>query len=198
MSHTLRPALPLRAAALAVIAFHAGLVVLTLLNLDRTVGAKPEFVPQVEYIPDAPAPKPHPAEIPPPASDPLPLYVDLPQIPYDGSTPEGGISAVPIVDPVPERPTTPIVWTKPQILEQTEIPYPTIGLIKPEGTVRLRLRIGINGRPIEVAVGTSSGYVALDRAAMKAVAHWRFKPRMLDGNPVESWVEIPIVFRLRD
>ncbi len=114
-----------------------------LLNLDRIVGAKPEFVPQVEYIPDAPAPKP-------------------------------------------------------QILEQTEIPYPTIGLIKPEGTVRLRLRIGVNGRPTEVAVGTSSGYVALHRAAIKAVAHWRFKPRMLDGNLVESWVEMPIVFRLRN
>ncbi|HZF17878.1 MAG TPA: energy transducer TonB [Steroidobacteraceae bacterium] len=198
MSHTLRPALPLRPSVLAVIAFHAGFVLMLLLNLDRVVGAKPEFVPQIEFIRAPVVPQPDPPDISGPRINAGPPLVPPPDIPYDGSATELTIPTVQQVVPVPDNPVTPIVWTKAQILEQTEIPYPTVGSIKPEGTVRLRLKIDVNGRPIDVAVGTSSGYVALDRAAARAVAHWRFKPRLLDGNPIESWVEVPIVFRLRD
>jgi protein TonB len=198
MSYTLRPALPLRPAVLAVIAFHAGFVLLLLLNLDRVPGAKPEVVTIADYFPEAPMPNADPSEIPQPNLDPMPLTTEQPDVPYDGPIPEGSISAVPTADPIPVRALTPIVWTRPQILERTQIPYPTIGSIKPEGTVRLRLRIGVTGRPIEVSIGTSSGFAELDRAALKAVARWRFKPRLLDGNPVESWVEMPIVFQLRD
>jgi protein TonB len=95
-------------------------------------------------------------------------------------------------------PSKPLVWAQPLVVDWTDIPYPTERGVRPEGTVRLRLRIGIDGQPLEVLLGASSGYVALDRAALKAVAHWRFKPRLLNGQPVESWAEMPIVFRLEN
>ena len=45
-----------------------------------------------------------------------------------------------------------------------------------EGTVRVRVLVGEDGRPQEVTIGKSSGESALDEAAMDAVRNWRFEP----------------------
>ena len=44
----------------------------------------------------------------------------------------------------------------------------------------------------------SSGYPALDRAAVQAVEGWRFQPARRDGRDTGSLLYVPVVFRLND
>jgi protein TonB len=47
-----------------------------------------------------------------------------------------------------------------------------------------------------VAVEKSSGSPHLDAAALEAVKAWRFTPARRGADAVESWMLVPIVFRL--
>ena len=67
-----------------------------------------------------------------------------------------------------------------------------------EGTVLLRVLVNQEGKPQSVEVGQSSGFEALDRAAVKTVQQWRFHPARSGQKEIESWVKIPIVFKLTD
>jgi protein TonB len=49
-----------------------------------------------------------------------------------------------------------------------------------------------------VEINSSSGDDALDRAAAEAIRRWRFHPARYGDKPVESWLRIPIEFRLAD
>ena len=67
-----------------------------------------------------------------------------------------------------------------------------------EGRVLLRVLVNEEGRIASVEVNRSSGAEALDHAAVEAIKRWRFSPARLADRPVESWVRIPIDFRLTD
>lgn len=67
-----------------------------------------------------------------------------------------------------------------------------------EGTVFLRVLINHEGKPEKVEVGRSSGFESLDRAAIEAVKDWRFHPARYGEKAVESWVRVPIIFRLSE
>lgn len=67
-----------------------------------------------------------------------------------------------------------------------------------EGRVLLRALVNEEGRTASVQVNRSSGVESLDQAALEAIKRWRFSPARLGDRPVESWVRIPIDFRLTD
>jgi TonB family protein len=67
-----------------------------------------------------------------------------------------------------------------------------------EGRVLLRVLVDAQGKSKTVEVNLSSGSDALDRAAVDAIQRWRFSPARHGDQPVESWVRIPIDFRLTD
>ena len=67
-----------------------------------------------------------------------------------------------------------------------------------EGRVLLRVLIDDQGRSKTVEINTSSGSQVLDRAAAEAIQRWRFHPARYGDQPVESWLRIPIEFRLAD
>lgn len=67
-----------------------------------------------------------------------------------------------------------------------------------EGVVVLRVEVLSDGNPDRIEVRKSSGYAILDEAAYEAVKEWKFKPAMRGDKPIDSWVEIPIRFTLRD
>jgi protein TonB len=77
--------------------------------------------------------------------------------------------------------------------------YPRDALIAGDtGTVLLQVLVDIDGRPIEVTVSRSSGHRALDLAARRQVlAHWRFKPAMRNGQPVQAIGLVPVEFSLQ-
>ncbi len=65
-----------------------------------------------------------------------------------------------------------------------------------EGRVLLRVLVDDQGRSKQVEINSSSGSAALDRAAAEAIRRWRFHPALQGEQPVESWLRIPIEFRL--
>jgi TonB family protein len=67
-----------------------------------------------------------------------------------------------------------------------------------EGTVVLRVLVDEEGKSKSVEVNHSSGFEALDKAAMETVRRWRFHSARYSEKRVEMWVKIPIVFRLAD
>ena len=66
-----------------------------------------------------------------------------------------------------------------------------------EGLVVLRVRVSREGRPLEARIISSSGVRALDAAAVAGVGHWTFVPAREGNEAIESWMDIPIRFRLR-
>jgi protein TonB len=66
------------------------------------------------------------------------------------------------------------------------------------GLVRLRVHVTEEGRAGEVELYRSSGIDQLDKAALKAVKRWRFRPAQRAGKPVASWVHVPVRFELQD
>lgn len=67
-----------------------------------------------------------------------------------------------------------------------------------QGRVLLRVLVDQEGRSKSVEVSASSGSETLDRAAAEAIKLWRFSPARYGDKPVESWVRIPVDFRLND
>lgn len=67
-----------------------------------------------------------------------------------------------------------------------------------EGRVLLRVLVDDQGQSKMVEINRSSGSEELDRAAAEAIKRWRFYPARYADQPVESWLRIPIEFRLAD
>ncbi len=66
-----------------------------------------------------------------------------------------------------------------------------------EGLVILRVRISADGLPLDIALRRSSGSRVLDRAAIAAVQRWTFVAARRGSHPIESWIDVPIRFRLQ-
>lgn len=65
-----------------------------------------------------------------------------------------------------------------------------------QGTVTLRVLVTRDGAATRVELERSSGSPHLDAAALEAVKAWRFTPARRGAEVIESWVLVPIVFRL--
>jgi len=62
----------------------------------------------------------------------------------------------------------------------------------------LRVRVLSDGRPGDIEIAHSSGHPRLDQAASSAVSRWRFVPARQGNVAIESWVRVPIAFRIQD
>ncbi len=67
-----------------------------------------------------------------------------------------------------------------------------------EGKVILRVFVTSAGSAQQVEVKTSSGSNRLDESARKTVHQWKFVPAKRGGVAVESWVLVPIIFKLEE
>ena len=76
-------------------------------------------------------------------------------------------------------------------------PYPPASRrLGEEGKVILRVRVSPEGNADEVELKTSSGSPRLDDSARRTVRRWQFIPARRGGTAVESWVLVPILFKL--
>ena len=88
--------------------------------------------------------------------------------------------------------------TPPQPTGQSVVLYPEeLWDAGAEGTTLLRLYVLSNGSADSAQVSRSSGFPALDRAAMEGSASLRFTPARHRGQPVGAWVRLPVHFRLQ-
>lgn len=68
-----------------------------------------------------------------------------------------------------------------------------------EGVVLLTVLVRSDGGVGDIDVAKSSGFPALDDAALRTVkSRWRFVPARRDGEPIDARVTVPIRFRLSD
>lgn len=65
-----------------------------------------------------------------------------------------------------------------------------------QGTVLLSVHVNKEGGVDDLWLFESCGYKILDNAAIKAVKDWTFEPGRQGNEPVDMWVEVPVVFRL--
>lgn len=68
-----------------------------------------------------------------------------------------------------------------------------------QGTVVISASVSAQGLVTALRLRDSSGFPALDEAALAAVRHWRFAPATRGGAPVaaQGYVELPFVLRRR-
>lgn len=89
--------------------------------------------------------------------------------------------------------------TEPGYRETPKPKYPESARQKGrEGMVLLRVLVNEEGRAKTIEINRSSGDDSLDRAASEAIQQWRFIPARYGQKAVESWIRIPVDFRLAD
>jgi len=65
-----------------------------------------------------------------------------------------------------------------------------------EGTVILHAVIGMDGKPLSLRVMNSQADPELARAAVESVSQWRYRPTLLNGEPIEVDTTIMVNFSL--
>jgi protein TonB len=148
-----------------------------------------------------PKESPPPLPLPEPETKPLETPIDNlvpdlpPPIPMDVS-PEVSVN----VDSGESAITTDVVGTEVAparsfaIKQRVNPVYPSASRRAGEsGTVLLDIVVGPNGAPTEINVERSSGFVALDDAAVAAVRKWRFT---VSSDSNYARVRLPVTFKL--
>jgi protein TonB len=168
---------------------------------ERVV-AKPQ--PQVQRTPTvAPQPTPQPKPVialPESAAPSQPTFtVAQPTVPTPTPPAEPKAAAAPPSPPAAAREA--VAATPPDFnaayLRNAPPRYPLIARRNGvEGTVRLKVFVSRDGRAGQVQLDRSSGSSALDSAAIEAVKNWQFAPARRGDEIIESWVIVPLVFKL--
>lgn len=194
----------------ATIALHAAALMLLLIPLtaprvsprldspDKVIWVLPKEVPVTPVAP--PIQTPVVQRIQPRTAPPL-----------APSVPVAVVDQAPFVDPAPtvieapgpvaaiEPVTGPVALSSLAYLKAPPPPYPSAEARSGvEGTVTLRILVGADGVPLEVAIEHGSGNRNLDRAAQRHVKDkWRFHPAVRNGQPVQAYGLVPIAFSLQ-
>ncbi|MBB4857690.1 protein TonB [Novosphingobium chloroacetimidivorans] len=139
--------------------------------------AQPEqaFVPQPRIQLPSPGPTQVALDLPPPAQPPTTV------------APVIAAPTAPAAAPAAPAPSAPVEGgdLSSQLLSGKPPVYPIDARRqKIQGTVKLRILVGPDGRVRDLQVAVSSGSDLLDRAALSAVKRWRYAPQQQNGVPV--------------
>lgn len=156
---------------------------------------QPTPPPQVPVTPQQPRPAATVAPRTPLAPAPDPVVVDqgseLAVAPATPDTTDTEVASI-------ATPAQPLAGMRLEYAQAPAPAYPRAALhARIEGTVLLEVLVDVDGRPLQVVVREGSGDRRLDAAAREQVlAHWRFRPAILDGRAVRAIGLVPINFRL--
>lgn len=64
------------------------------------------------------------------------------------------------------------------------------------GVVRVRFMVDEHGRVSKITILSAKPKNVFEKSVLNAVRRWRFRPGVLDGKPVPTWVEVPLRFNL--
>ncbi len=138
----------------------------------------------------------------PAARDPAQTPVLVPAEPtaVAESTPAPPLAAAPVSRPEQKAEGTAAVTPPTYHAAYLRNPPPRYPLVArrngEQGTVTLRVLVTREGLPASVSVEKTSGSNHLDSAALETVKTWRFMPARRGDQPIETWVLVPIVFKL--
>jgi protein TonB len=156
----------------------------------------------------------HPQSTPAPTAPSVAEFSDVPTFVGGGTLSDGIPGAIPtdsvLTIPVPPKPPTPPTppaqdpvrritiggnVLEASILDRAILEFPQLARqTRTEGTVELIGVISTDGRVTHLRV--LSGHPLLVRAALAAVSQWRYRPTLLNGQPVEVEAPITVNFRL--
>jgi protein TonB len=163
--------------------------------------------PQHQAVVPREAPTPKPDAQPPvakvkPRAMAKPVHSQpTPALPAKAARPSAAVAAsaqTAPVKPVAAQPVAEVLITQPSFREPPRQPnYPSQARRRnQQGVVLVEVRLDARGQQRSLNVLRSSGVESLDRAALEAVATWRFNPERTGGQAVPSRVQIPIQFAL--
>jgi protein TonB len=174
-------------------------------NLELRKTSAADLPPPVEQDPPPPPPQTEPPPEPPPvpqlAESPqqIPLTADLDVALGSGGALAGfGESrALTAVEAVKEDAfNVADLEKRPEAISQVPPAYPAeLRKAKIEGLVTLMFVLGEDGRVEDPRVENSSR-PEFEKPALEAIRKWRFRPGMKDGQPVRTYVRIPMRFRV--
>ena len=79
----------------------------------------------------------------------------------------------------------------------TPVKYPqTSQVAGEEGVVIMNVYVTRHGKPRRVDVAKSSGYTDLDNAAVETALNWRYVPAIRDGDTVDAWAAVQVVYKM--
>ena len=211
MSYALsRPSPFQRSSLLAVvIALHAGIFLLVL--AARTVAPKIMEMPLIVDLLQPPETRKEPEAKPLPVVRPQPVRqkpVPVPKAPVPvietttstAPAPATAIAAPPenkAAEAAPAEESFSQARFDANYLRNPAPPYPALSKrMGEEGKVVLRVSVSPQGTADSVEIRTSSGSPRLDESAQKTVRNWKFVPARRGDAPVQSWVLVPIIFKL--
>ena len=103
-----------------------------------------------------------------------------------------------VVSITPPKGTVPPVLTPPAVINRILPGYPIAALNNGiEGTIILSVYIGTSGLPEKIETKQSSGHEILDKTAVQSVSMWKFTPAKRGIQPIGSWFQVPVVFRIK-
>lgn len=188
-----------------VVAAHVGVILIIL--AAKTVAPQIMEMPMIVELLQPPPVQKEPEPKPLPVVKPLPVRQQpkprqqTPLIEATAST--APAPAAPVASPPDTRPSPPVesVVTQARFdadyLRNPAPPYPPLAKrMGEQGKVVLRVSVNPQGTADSVEVKTSSGSQRLDDSAVNTVRTWKFIPAKRGGLPVQSWVLVPIIFKL--
>ncbi|WP_434517007.1 TonB family protein [Dechloromonas sp. ARDL1] len=192
-----------------------GIVIGTHIGIILIVMASKTVVPQIMEMPLI-VDLIQPAQEKPPEAKPLPVVKPQPvrqqptpqkHVPVVEATqstlpaPAAPVATPPEVKPAPPAPPAPepVVQARfdADYLKNPAPPYPPLSRrMGEEGKVILRVSVTPAGTAESVEIKTSSGSQRLDESAQKTVRTWKFIPAKRGSEAVQSFVLVPIIFKL--
>lgn len=211
MSYTLsRPSQVQRSGLLVlVIGLHIGIFLLIL--AAKTVIPQIMEIPLVVDMLQPPEIEKEPEAKPLPMAKPVPIKqqkaptpkTPTPLIEATQSTapaPAAPVASPPEVKPTPAAPVAePVSQARfdADYLNNPAPPYPPLSRrMGEEGKVILRVMVNPQGTADSVEIKASSGSLRLDDAALRTVKNWKFIPAKRGDSAIQSWVLVPIIFKL--
>jgi protein TonB len=156
----------------------------------------PRKMPVPKPVAQMPVVKPTPAVVAQPTQN-QPVQAQPTETISQSAAVVAAAQAVP-AKPVATTPAAEVLSSKPSFREPPRQPnYPSQARRRnQQGVVLVEVRLDERGQQRSLNVLRSSGVDSLDRAALEAVAKWRFRPETTGGQAVPSRVQIPIQFAL--
>jgi protein TonB len=169
--------------------------------------------------PTPPAPQPQPKSLSPAVQQPRPTPVPTP-LPTLSKQAEASSSAPVVASVVAAANSAPAKSSPPAVAPSSSFGKPAPpSLVLPssdadylnnpppayprlskrmgeQGTVIVRVFIGLQGTAEQAEIRTSSGYDRLDKAALDTVQRWRYVPGKRHGTPEAMWFNVPVRFVL--
>ncbi|WP_226440833.1 energy transducer TonB [Quatrionicoccus australiensis] len=157
-------------------------------EMEKPPEAKPLPVVKPQPVKQRPTPTP---KTPTPAIETTTSTVAAPSAPAVAAPDPKPAPAAPAAEPVSQA------RFDADYLRNPAPAYPPLARrMGEEGKVILRVSVNPQGTADSVEIRTSSGSPRLDEAAQKTVRNWKFIPAKRGDAAIQSWVLVPIIFKL--